>query len=283
LSVALVKPTAIAKHEGIEQVEAAMLNLPQADCPLVHRFGPGLYIRELTIPPGAFVVAHKQRTRHLNIVLSGKFIMEGPDGSLQELSAPMFFVAEPGRKIGYTLTTVVWQNIYATEETDIDKLEEMFLDKSETWVEYQKQESVFLSNLREPDRKDYNLFLSEFATNLNANKSIFENEDGQISMPEEWAGATSVRISDIEGRGLFLAWPVPKNTIISPVRFNGKCTPAGKYVNHSANPNCICIKTENNDIYLVANFDIQGCQGGNRGEELTIDYRQALSLAQIGE
>lgn len=283
MSVALVKPTAIAKHEGIEQVEAAMLNLPQADCPLVHRFAPGLYIRELTVPAGVFVVAHKQRTRHLNIVLSGKFIMEGLDGNLQEMNAPLFFVAEPGRKTGYALTTVVWQNIYATDETDIDKLEEMLLDKSETWTEYQAQEAVFLSGLRDPDRDDYRAVLSEFGVDEAYARAISENEDDQIPMPEDWAGATSVRTSDIEGRGLFLAWPVPEGTIISPARVGGKRTPAGRYANHSATPNCIYIKTENDDIYLVASRDIRGCQGGGRGEELTVDYRQALSLAEKGE
>jgi len=37
----------------------------------------------------------------------------------------------------------------------------------------------------------------------------------------------------------------------------------------------------NNDIDLVAIRDIDGCKGGSLGEEITIDYRQALSLSGI--
>jgi hypothetical protein len=142
LSVALVKPFAIAKHEGIEQVEAAMLNLPQVDCPVAHHFGPGIYIREVTMPSGIFAIGHLQKYPQLNVMLAGKVLME-KDGEMQVMSAPLIFVGEPGRKVGYVLETCVWQNIYATEETDIDKLEDMFLDKSETWNQFEKENKKF--------------------------------------------------------------------------------------------------------------------------------------------
>jgi SET domain-containing protein len=66
--------------------------------------------------------------------------------------------------------------------------------------------------------------------------------------------------------------------IIAPARIAGKRTPAGRYVNHSMNPNCKYIADENGDIYLVSLRDIDGCKGGGCGEELTVDYRQALIL-----
>ena len=40
------------------------------------------------------------------------------------------------------------------------------------------------------------------------------------------------------------------------------------------------ILLDNGDINLVATTAIDGCQGGNLGKEVTIDYRQALSLAR---
>jgi hypothetical protein len=36
---------------------------------------------------------------------------------------------------------------------------------------------------------------------------------------------------------------------------------------------------ENGDIDLVMIKPISGCRGGNLGDEITINYRQALSLA----
>jgi hypothetical protein len=40
----------------------------------------------------------------------------------------MTFIGKPGRKVAYILETVVFQNVYATEETDIEKLENMFIE-----------------------------------------------------------------------------------------------------------------------------------------------------------
>ena len=39
------------------------------------------------------------------------------------------------------------------------------------------------------------------------------------------------------------------------------------------------ILLDNGNIDLVAIKDISGCCGGDLGEEITIDYRQAVSLA----
>ena len=85
--------------------------------------------------------------------------------------------------------------------------------------------------------------------------------------------------SKIDGKGVFATGNLESGEIIAPARLNGKRTPAGRYTNHSKNPNSIMILRDNNDIDLVAKKVIKGCQGGNLGEEITIDYRQALSLA----
>ena len=59
----------------VQALEAEMLKHPQADCPVVHRFAPGLYIRELTIPADTYVIGHRQTTYHLNIMLAGRIIL----------------------------------------------------------------------------------------------------------------------------------------------------------------------------------------------------------------
>ena len=135
MSVELVKPSAIAKHEGVEEVEAAMLNLPQAACVTVHRFGPGIYIREITMPAGSLVIGHSHKYPHTNVVLKGTAIVQ-LNGDMQTIVAPSIFVSDPGRKMLYIVEECVWQNIYATDETDIDKLDAMFVDKSDTWTDH---------------------------------------------------------------------------------------------------------------------------------------------------
>jgi hypothetical protein len=43
-------------------------------------------------------------------------------------------MAKPGRKIAYIIETVVFQNIYSTPETDIEKLENMCVDNSKDFL-----------------------------------------------------------------------------------------------------------------------------------------------------
>ena len=40
----------------VDALENAMLKEQQVDCPVIHRFGPGTYIREVHIPAGALAV-----------------------------------------------------------------------------------------------------------------------------------------------------------------------------------------------------------------------------------
>lgn len=261
----------------VADLEKEMLEMPQADCPVAHHFGPGIYIREVTLPAGIFAVGHAQRYEHLNIMLTGKVAIVDGD-QVRVLEAPLIFTGKPGRKVGYVLETCVWQNIYATNETDIDTLEAHYLDKSKTWEAYDKEHSKIEHALNQHNRDDYAQVLKEFGFDADTARQQAEEESDQIDMPNVFKAVVQVRDSNIEGKGLFLSWHIAAGQIIAPARIAGKRTPAGRYVNHSMNPNCKYVADENGDIYLVSLRDIDGCKGGSKGEELTVDYRQALTL-----
>ena len=265
-------------EQKVQTLEAAFLEQPQVDCPVVHRFGPGIYIREVFIPAGTLSIGHRQTTTHLNVMLKGRVIMIGEDGSKVEVVAPTTFVAEPGRKIGYILEDMVWQNIYATTETDVEKLEAMFLDKSQTWQEHQKNQQLLLSFDHSADVADYYAAIAEYGFDHKTVQSQVQNFDDQIDLPH---GGYKMMVapSKIEGKGVFATASLEPDEVIAPARIAGKRTPAGRYTNHSKNPNAKMILLDNGDINLVAARPIAGCKGGNLGEEITIDYRQALSLA----
>ena len=82
-----------------ENLEKEMLKLPQSDCPVIHRFSPGLYIREVTLPAGTFAIGHYQKTEHLNIMLTGSVTNIRDDGSTDLLKAPLMYTAKPGRLV----------------------------------------------------------------------------------------------------------------------------------------------------------------------------------------
>lgn len=258
----------------IDAAEIEMLGQEQVDCPVTHRFGPGIYIREVFMPKGAHIIGHRHTTPHVNVMLTGVIGLLNDDGTETILTAPQTFVAQPGRKIAYIYEDVVWQNIHATDETDVEKLEDMFLDKSPAFLDRYASRAVNYS----ADTEDFYAAIAEYGFDPLTVREISENEADQIPFP---SGDYKVQVapSAIEGKGLFATGSFAVNELIVPARLDGFRTPAGRYTNHSKTPNAEMVMDENGDIYLFSTRKIAGCKGGALGEEITIDYRQALGLA----
>lgn len=265
---------AVARMDiAVERLEAAMLEMPQVQCDVVHSFAPGLYIRQVTLPADAVAVGHYQKTTHLNVMLKGRVTMIEPDGSHIERAAPLTYVAGPGRKVGYVHEEVVWLNIYATDETDVDKLETLFLDKSRVWQETQK----LIASDRAEDRADFEEVIASLGYTLALVREQSENPTDLIAFPPGSYGV-KVGASRIEGRGLIATASFEAGEVIAPARIGGMRTPAGRFTNHAKHPNAAMLGRANGDIDLVAVEDIAGCRGGADGEEITIDYRHAFAL-----
>lgn len=218
-------------------------------------------------------MGHRHRNAHLNVMLSGRMTMFNDDGTRSELCAPVVCVAQPGRKVAYVHERTVWLNIYATTETDIEKLEAELLDKSENYADIEQS----FTQDRAADREDFAQFLFEQNLNEEYVRAESENTTDQITFP---LGAYKFQLgpSSIEGRGLICTADIETGELIAPARLEGKRTPAGRYTNHSSNPNAEMVSDMNGNIFLVATRAIGGCLGGQPGDEITIDYRAALSL-----
>lgn len=137
-------PMEVSLIDKVGNLEKEFLKLPQADCPVVHSFGQGTYIRQVTIPAGTYAIGHHQNFEHINFFVKGKVSMLNDDGSFTVLTAPMFFIGKPGRKVGYAHEDVVWLNIYQTDETSIEQLEARLLTKSDNWVKDNEEKMKLL-------------------------------------------------------------------------------------------------------------------------------------------
>ena len=268
-------------EEKIQILEQEMMQMPQVECSVEHIFGPNVYIRQVTIPADTFSIGHYQNTEHLNIMLKGRVTMVNEDGSHTELIAPVTFVSKPGRKVGYIHETMVWQNVYATNETSVEKLEEKYITKSITWQEQQKAQQMLLSYDMSEDVADYYKTLEEYGFDHETVLQQVLNEEDQIQMPfGSWK--FTVAPSRIEGYGVFATSNLEKDTVVGPARIEGKRTPLGRYTNHSKTPNAKMVLKENGDIDLVMLNPVSGCMGGQLGSEITVDYRQVLNLSLNG-
>lgn len=115
--------------QKVEAILPELRAMPQVDCQEKHYFGPSLYIKEVTMPAGSVIIGKPHKVAHMCVMLQGKMILVAEDGSKKEVKAPLTFVGTPGRKVAYILETTVFQNIYATDETDVEKLENMFIEQ----------------------------------------------------------------------------------------------------------------------------------------------------------
>jgi hypothetical protein len=265
---------------GVDQAENAMLSHEQADCPVVHRFGPGVYIRELRMAAGVLAVGHRQKQQHMNVLIKGRVLMLQEDGSTAEIAAPLTFVGQPGRKMGYVLEDVIWQNIYATDVTDVPTLESMFLDKSQAWEETAVVRARAAHAQATSARDDFHRMLDEYDISAGTVHEQSVSLLDQTPMPfGAWLFKTGH--SPIHGTGIFMTADAEAGYVVGPARVYGMRTPLGRYTNHSHTPNARMDALPNGDIRLVLIKAVRGCRGGEDGEEVTIDYRQALSLSGV--
>lgn len=269
----------VSLAERVAQLEAEMLEFPQARCPVVHRFADGLYVREVTVPAGVFAIGHYQRERHLCVMVRGSVLMVGPEGERKQFDAPLTYVCEPGRKAGYVLEEMTWLNVYATAETDVERLEERFLQKSGVYL----AAAAGLERLEfdhAADHLDFAEALNDLGLTADVVAIQSRRDDDLAPFPP---GECRVQVSRsaIEGRGLFATAPIAAGGLIAPGLIAGRRTPAGRYTNHAATPNAtVRARSGTADLDFVALRPIEGSRGGQLGEEITVDYRQARRAAQ---
>lgn len=262
----------------LPEIETALLPLEQAECPVIHRFGPGVYIREVSLPAGILAVGHVQRCSQMNVFLSGRVLMLNDNGTTTELAAPMIFTGPPGRKMGIVMEDVVWLNIYATDETDVATLEETYLDKSPEWTAAD-QRRFDQAGPQWFDIADFHQALKDIGVSAQTVQEQTDVVDDQIPMP---FGDFKIMItrSHINGKGVFATAAIEQGEIIGPARISGYRTPIGRYVNHAKVPNAE-IAIIGRDVYVRALAHISGAKAGFAGDEITMDYRNNIKVNQM--
>lgn len=125
------------RRRQLYELQAALGDLPEVDCPLQHVFAPGAYARTIFIPAGTVIVGKIHKHSHLNILSKGIVTVVTEGGGKEELHGPLTMVSPPGTKRAvYAHTDTVWTTIHLTEETDLEKIEEFVIAK--TYEDYEK-------------------------------------------------------------------------------------------------------------------------------------------------
>ena len=111
-------------------------------CPLKHSFCDGMYVREIFIPKGTYVVGKIHKHAHPNFLLKGKVKVATEEG-VQILTAPLSMISKAGTKRAlHTLEDCVWVTVHQnlSNTRDVPELVDMFTAKSyEEYDDYCKQ------------------------------------------------------------------------------------------------------------------------------------------------
>jgi hypothetical protein len=121
------------------------------------------------------------------------------------------------------------------------------------------------------DREDFEDAVKSMGITPRQAMDISMQTDDLYLAPSENA---HIADSFIHGTGLFASKDFGVGDFIIVARIDGKRTIAGRFTNHAARPNAVFIPKDGfppRDIHLMAIYPIQ------RGQEITIDYRQALA------
>ena len=99
--------------------------------PLKHMFAPGIYVRQIFLPKGSVCVGKIHKHKHPNFLMSGVVDVVTEDGGIERLTAPMAMISPCGTKRAvHAIEDTVWITVHATNETDLDKIEEEVIAKT---------------------------------------------------------------------------------------------------------------------------------------------------------
>lgn len=90
---------------------------------VVHRFTPGLYIRETQVPAGTLFTTMEHRKEHPFVMTRGRIrVISATEGN-KEFVAPFTGITPAGtRRVVQVLEDVVWTTFHVTLETDVEKI-----------------------------------------------------------------------------------------------------------------------------------------------------------------
>jgi len=224
-----------------------MLHPEQKPLPVKHYFSNGVYCRELFIPAGMMLTGKIHKTEHISIMLKGR-MMVLKDGEPVEVVGPMTEVVKPGiKRVGVAIEDTTWITVHQTDETDVDKLEDMLVT-----TDYAEVEHIL-------DQQDYLSFEQQFEIDIDAFKQLpYDCMD---------SAGVELRPSKRHGEGVFASIAFAIGDAVAPAYSGDITSQWSRYMNHSARPN---VQLHEGMFVAVESIDKEA--------EVLVDYRAILRM-----
>lgn len=250
-------------------IARGLAGLPQTECPIVHHFSDGVYIREMLIPAGTFIVGHAHKAGGINFMLQGSGVLF-VDGVARKVDAPQMIHAGAGAKMMHALTDVVWMNVFPNPDNikDIDELEYRLVDRADDFLALQK----------EMLRVESDGHIADVASFSGVDERIINTLESMQQISAEMNA--EFHKSPIHGVGAFAPFGMPAGFFVGVYCNGSEKSELAARVNHAKNPNCELLNSFGS-VYLATKKPVHGRLGGMHGEELTIDYKTLLQFIEV--
>jgi hypothetical protein len=102
--------------------------MARLDCPVVHRFTPGLYVREISMPTGARLTSKTHGKEHPFVISKGE-VSVWCDGAVSHYKAPYTGITTPGsRRVLFVHSDTIWTTFHPTNSRDLDEIEKEIME-----------------------------------------------------------------------------------------------------------------------------------------------------------
>lgn len=147
ISRALIEAAKTPSRAQIDTFEAALLQQPQVNIPVEHRFAEqeNLYAREIVIPAGTLMTGRVHKHQHVSIMISGDMTVLTETG-MQRVRGYHCWICPPGTKrVGYAHAETRWITVHHTEHMQPDGIEDVLCEPMQALSAPETQEALCLS------------------------------------------------------------------------------------------------------------------------------------------
>ena len=109
------------------------------NCPLTHKFADGIYVREMFVPAGTFLVGKLHKHTHPIFLMSGIAEIVSETAGCETFEGPVSMISPHGTKRAiHSITDIViiTMHLNPTNTQDLDELEKMII--AEDYDQYEK-------------------------------------------------------------------------------------------------------------------------------------------------
>lgn len=121
----------MSEANKIDFFERELQQFPEIECPVEHRFTPGMYCRTIYMPKDSIVTSKIHKTEHPFVISQGSVSVWTEEQGLISMSAPYMGITKPGtRRVLHVHEPTIWTTFHCNPDDtqDVDQIEQRIIE-----------------------------------------------------------------------------------------------------------------------------------------------------------